>query len=179
MKSKRSILIGTRMTSTHRKMISAHFTYNEAIKSKTAKALSIRNDFQSQDQYNNAMELADNILEPVREYFNIPIMITSWLRVKKLNKAIGGSKTSDHITGRAVDIKLTRNRKGATLADVYLYIKNNLEFDQLIWEFGDAYQPAWLHIGFRKGENRNQVLVAYKNIKGKTMYRPVNHTKEK
>jgi hypothetical protein len=87
-----------------------------------------------------------------------PFKVNSWFRSAALNQILGGSKTSDHMTGRAVDITTENNKK------VFDFIRNNLTFDQLIWEEGDDNQPAWIHVSYREGNNRNQVL-RYRNKK--------------
>jgi hypothetical protein len=88
-----------------------------------------------------------------------------------LNKAIGGSKNSDHNLGRALDLDQDGRGNGVTNMEVFEFIKDNLEFDQLIYEFGTIKNPDWVHVGYRKGENRKQILVAYKEGT-KTKYKP-------
>ena len=94
-------------------------------------------------------------------HLNIPIEISSGFRSLQVNKMIGGSKTSQHTKGEAMDIKI--GSKG------FNFIKDKLEFDQLIWEFGNDENPSWVHVSYKKGRNRKQVLKAYKQ-NGKTKY---------
>lgn len=149
--------------------ISDHVSYTEATKSKTA----LRNNI---DNTPDAMTLermkcvANNIFEPVRNHFKVPIAITSFYRSPQLNKKVGGSKTSEHVYGSAMDIDadvlgLVSNRQ------IFNYIKDNLEFNQLIWEFGDDNEPAWVHVSYKESGNKNQVLKAYKekNAWGRTV----------
>lgn len=145
--------------------LSENFTLAELTKSSTAKRLGIENTPDPQ-QLENLVELCHKVLQPLREAIG-PIRISSGLRVPALNKAIGGSSTSQHcaINGAAADIDIDDNKK------VFDYIKNNLQFDQLIWEFGNEKQPDWVHVSYHYGHNRGQVLKAIKKD-GKTKYIP-------
>ena len=145
--------------------LSENFTLAELTKSSTATRLGIDNS-PSPEQLENLVELCHKVLQPLREAVG-PINISSGLRVPALNKAIGGSKTSQHcaINGAAADIDIEDNKK------VFDYIKNNLQFDQLIWEFGNEKQPDWVHVSYHYGHNRGQVLKAVKKD-GKTKYVP-------
>jgi zinc D-Ala-D-Ala carboxypeptidase len=90
------------------------------------------------------------------DQFNGKLRLSSFYRGKKLNTAVGGSKTSQHMTGEAMDIQAIN---GVTNADIYRYIKDNLNFDQLIWEYGTSKEPAWVHVSFKaNGKNRKQIL---------------------
>ena len=117
-----------------------------------------------------AKELAKNIFQPIREYFNTPIFISSGYRSEALNKAIKGSATSQHTKGEAIDIDMD-GYKGPTNAEVFNYIRENLNFDQLIWEFGTKTNPDWVHVSYKKGgPQRKQILRAVRNSTGKTIY---------
>jgi D-alanyl-D-alanine dipeptidase len=117
-----------------------------------------------------AKELAKNIFQPIREHFNSPIFISSGYRSEALNKAIKGSATSQHSKGEAIDIDMD-GRKGPTNAEVFTYIRENLNFDQLIWEFGTKTNPDWVHASYKKGgPQRKQILRAVRNSAGKTVY---------
>ena len=112
--------------------------------------------------------VAHNIFEPLRLWVGGPIKINSFYRSPKLNKAIGGSKRSQHCEGRAIDIDDTFSYK--TNAEMFHYIKDNLNFDQMIWEFGDDNNPAWVHVSFDSLEgNRGRLLKAIKE-NGKSKY---------
>lgn len=114
----------------------------------------------------NLQAVADNIFQPVREHFGLPIGITSGFRCKELNRAVGGSKYSQHMIGEALDIDADIHG-GITNADIFNYIKCNLEWDQLIWEFGDDDSPDWVHVSYKKsGGNRCQTKRAFRDPKG-------------
>ena len=112
--------------------------------------------------------LADEIFEPLRTYTNGPIKINSFFRSPELNKAIGGSEKSQHCHGQAIDIDDTYGHMKN--CDMYEFIKQNLDFDQMIWEFGDDENPNWVHVSYNNpGENRRRCLKAYRED-GKTRY---------
>ena len=112
--------------------------------------------------------LATHIFEPLREWVGGPIKINSFYRSPELNKAIGGSESSQHCQGRAMDIDDTFGVKSN--AEMYGFIKENLDYDQMIWEFGDDNNPDWVHVSYvSSDENRNRCLKAYKE-NGKTKY---------
>ena len=90
--------------------------------------------------------VSEKVFEPLRKWVGGPIKINSFFRCYKLNKAIGGSKTSQHMSGQAMDIDDTFGCK--TNAEMFNYIKDNLDFDQMIWEFGDDDNPDWVHISY-------------------------------
>jgi hypothetical protein len=113
--------------------------------------------------------IAENIFEPLRKWVGGPIKINSFFRSIELNKAIGGSSKSQHCEGRAIDIDDTYGHK--TNAEMYNYIKNNLDFDQLIWEFGTDNNPDWVHVSYScPDSNRNRCLKAYRDSNNKTKY---------
>ena len=149
-------------------MISKHISFTESVKSNTALRLNLNNtpnDYQT----SNMVGVAVNIFEPLREYVEGPIKINSMFRSEDLNTAIGGSSRSQHCEGRAIDLDDTFGHK--TNAEMFHYIKDNLSFDQLIWEFGDDKNPNWIHVSYvSKEENRGRCLKAEK-INGKTTYK--------
>jgi zinc D-Ala-D-Ala carboxypeptidase len=115
--------------------------------------------------------LAEKVFEPLRKWVGKPIKINSFYRGPELNKAIGGSSKSQHCEGRAMDIDDTYGHK--TNAEMYEYIKANLDFDQMIWEFGTDENPAWIHVSYvSEDSNRNRCLKAYKED-GKTKYKVI------
>jgi zinc D-Ala-D-Ala carboxypeptidase len=112
--------------------------------------------------------VAENVFEPLRKWVGGSIKINSFYRSPELNKAIGGSSKSQHCQGRAIDIDDVYGHK--TNAEMYNYIKNNLDFDQLIWEFGTDDNPDWVHVSYVSvDENRRRCLKA-ERTKGKTVY---------
>lgn len=147
--------------------LSDHVTYREATESYTAKRLGIKN-VPSEDQMWNMIRLCSGIFEPLRLWVGGPVKINSFFRSEELNKAIGGSSKSQHCHGQAIDVDDVYGHK--TNAEMYEYIKNNLSFDQLIWEFGDPDNPDWLHVSYISPEkNRGRCLKA-ERVNGKTMY---------
>jgi hypothetical protein len=113
--------------------------------------------------------LAENIFEPLRMWVKGPIKINSFFRGPELNKAIGGSSKSQHCQGRAIDIDDSYGHK--TNAEMYEWIKKNLDFDQMIWEFGTDDNPNWVHVSYVSPDsNRNRCLKAYKDENNKTKY---------
>jgi zinc D-Ala-D-Ala carboxypeptidase len=150
--------------------ISKHLSLAELIRSDSAKRLGINNT-PTPEHLENFKLLADKVFEPIREYFKSPIHISSAYRSKELNKAIKGSLTSQHCEGKAIDIDMDGSASGVSNADVFNYIKDNLVFDQLIWEFGGNKNPDWVHVSYNEGKNRKQILKAEK-VKGKTIYIP-------
>ena len=148
-------------------MISKHISYGEGVYSTTATRRGIDNT-PDDEQLENMELIAENIFEPLRQYVGGPIKINSFFRCPELNTAIGGSGKSQHCKGQAIDIDDGFGR--ATNAYMYHWIKDNLQFDQMIWEFGDDDNPNWVHISYVSiDENRNRCLKAYKD-KGKTKY---------
>ena len=148
--------------------ISEHISYKEAIKSNTATRLNIKNE-PNDYEVTNMVGVAVNVFEPLREYVGGPIKINSMFRCQDLNRAIGGSSRSQHCEGRAIDLDDTFGYK--TNAEMFNFIKENLSFDQLIWEFGDDSNPDWVHVSYvSEEENRKRVMRAEK-VNGKTTYR--------
>jgi len=151
-------------------MISKHVSYKEGVYSITAKRLGIDNT-PGDDQLYFMEIITEEIFEPLRKWVGGPIKINSFYRCPELNKAIGGSATSQHCKGQAMDIDDTFGR--ATNAEMYHWVKENLDFDQMIWEFGDDDNPDWVHISYvSKEKNRNRCLKAYKENK-KTKYKVI------
>lgn len=151
--------------------LSKHLALAEVIRSETAKRKGISN-MPTEEHIKNFQLLAENIFEPIRERFGVPIHISSGYRSKELNTAIGGSLTSQHCSGEAVDIDMDGSTNGVTNKMVFDYIKDNLNFDQLIYEFGNDINPDWVHVSYEStGKQRKQVLKAVKN-NGQTKYIP-------
>lgn len=147
--------------------ISEHITYKEGIRSNTALRRGIDNT-PGDYELSNMNNIAINLFEPLREWVGGPIKITSFFRCEELNKAIGGSSRSQHCEGRAMDLDDTFGHK--TNAEMFEYIKSNLNFDQLIWEFGDDNNPDWIHVSFvSEMENRGRSMRAQK-VNGRTNY---------
>lgn len=146
--------------------ISKHITLEEACKSATAEKLGIVNNNPSENVIKNMQLLAEKVFEPLRAHFKAPINISSMYRGQELNNHVKGSITSQHCTGEAMDID---NLK-PTNKEIFDYIKDNLVFDQLIFEFGTKENPDWVHVSYESsGKQRKEVLRAQK-INGKTVY---------
>jgi hypothetical protein len=111
--------------------------------------------------------LANKVFQPIRDHFNVPIYISSGYRSAALNKAIGGAASSQHCTGEAIDIDMDGHSSKITNVEIFKYIRDNLFFDQLIWEYGNTTAPDWVHVSYRTtGTNRRQVLKAVKGTFG-------------
>lgn len=135
--------------------ISKYITYKEATYSTTAIKKGIKND-PSPIELESMKLIGTKVFDKVREHYNTPIAINSFYRSKKLNSIIGGSSTSQHCKGEALDIDDSLG--GVTNKEIFDYIKNNLEFDQLIVEFPIDGKPSWIHVSYKKSGNRKQVL---------------------
>ena len=125
--------------------ISDHITYAEAIHSNTAKRKGIDNT-PSEVQVLSMKLLADKVFEPLRKWVGGPIKVNSFFRSVALNEAIGGAASSQHCKGQAIDIDDVYGRK--TNAEMYKWIQENLDYDQMIWEFGTDTQPNWVHVSY-------------------------------
>ena len=148
-------------------MISKHISDKEGVYSITAIRRNLDNT-PTKTHLNNMKELAEQIFEPLREWVGGPIRVNSFYRGEELNKAIGGSSKSQHCKGQAMDIDDTKCKK--TNAEMFKWIKENLNFDQIIWEFGNDKNPDWIHVSYvDEVNNRNRCLKAYKK-RGKTKY---------
>ena len=138
------------------KRISKHISYKEATGSNYAKQNGIKNK-PDDEQVENMQLLAEKVFEPLREWVDAPIKVNSMFRSLGLNTALKGSVRSSHMKGEAMDIT---SMGGKSNLEMFHWIKDNLDFDQLIWEFGK--EPKWLHVSYNKDNNRKQVLVTKK-----------------
>jgi hypothetical protein len=152
--------------------ISEHLDLSEVIRSETAKRHGISN-MPTPEHLENLKKLAENVFEKVRNHFRCPIRISSGYRSKELNAVTpGASATSQHSVGEALDLDMDGSSDGVTNKMVFDYIKDNLEFDQLIWEFGTKENPDWCHVSYESsGKQRKQILRATR-IDGKPHYSP-------
>jgi hypothetical protein len=158
--------------------LSKNLALAEVTRSETAKRKGISN-MPTPEHIENFKKLAEKVFQPIRDHFGVPIRISSGYRSAALNKAIGGAgktvngvyiPSSQHCTGEAIDIDMD----GTTItnAQIFNYIKENLEFDQLIWEFGTDTNPDWVHVSYEStGKQRKQILKAKKSG-SKTTYVP-------
>lgn len=149
--------------------LSKNLSLAEVIRSETAKRRGVSN-MPTDAHIANFKLLAEKVFQPIRDHFGVPIHISSGYRSAALNKAIGGAASSQHCTGEAIDIDM--DGTSVTNAQIFNYIKDNLEFDQLIWEFGTDTNPDWVHVSYEStGKQRKQILKAVKSG-GATKYLP-------
>lgn len=147
---------------------SKHISWKEAFGSATAKKLKIKNE-PNEDQLNNMKALAEDLFEPLRERIGNPIKVNSFFRSKELNEAISGAKHSQHMEGCAIDLDAVNMMN----CELFYIIKNEFEFDKLIWELGDDNNPDWIHVSYVKGQNRKLVFQAKRKPgKGFSTYHP-------
>ena len=149
--------------------LSANFELFELIKSQVAERRGIPNN-PSPDQIDNLKSLCINILQPIRSEFDKPVIISSGFRSAELCIAIGSKPTSQHAEGKAADLEIP----GIDNMELAMWIKNNLNFDQLILEFYKDGQPnsGWIHVSWNGDDNRNQTLRAMRNDNDKVVYKP-------
>jgi hypothetical protein len=147
--------------------LSTNLSLSEVIRSESAKRNGISN-MPTKEHIANFMLLAEKIFEPIREHFGVPIRISSGYRSKELNAKIGGSSSSQHCKGQAIDID--NDGTSITNKQIFDYIKDNLPFDQLIWEFGNEENCDWVHVSYVPN-GRKQILKAFK-MNGATKYFP-------
>lgn len=145
--------------------LSKNFALSEITHSNTAKRLGIENE-PTEKHLQNMQHLVDNLLQPLRDSIG-PIRISSGYRNPSLNRAIGGSRSSQHCKGEALDIQFWQMGKMMNELIYEWILDSGLEFDQMINEF----DFAWIHISLKAEDNRKQVLEAYKNEDGDTKYR--------
>jgi hypothetical protein len=151
--------------------LSEHLDLSEVIRSESAKRNGISN-MPTEAHLANLRLLAEKVFEPIRNHFRCPIHISSAYRSVELNRAVKGSLTSQHCTGEAIDVDMDGTPNGVTNKMVFDFIKNNLEFDQLIWEFGNDNNPDWVHVSYEStGKQRKQILKAIRT-NGNTHYKP-------
>jgi hypothetical protein len=148
--------------------LTKNFSLHELTKSETA----ARHDMENTPgpaEIANLTELAGKVLQPIRDHFQKGVHVNSGFRHPDVNAKVGGSKTSDHCKGQAADIEIP----GVPNAELAEWIKNNLEFRQLILEFYTPGIPdsGWVHVSFVSGDNKKQVMTATKQ-NGKTVYLP-------
>ena len=147
--------------------LSTNLSLSEVIRSESAKRNGISN-MPTPEHIENFKLLAEKIFEPIREHFGVPIRISSGYRSKELNAKIGGSSSSQHCKGQAIDID--NDGTSITNKQIFDYIKDNLPFDQLIWEFGNEDNCDWVHVSYVPN-GRKQILKAFK-MNGATKYFP-------
>jgi len=149
--------------------LSKNLSLKEVTRSNTASRLNIDNT-PTEEHIGNLKYLAEMVFQPMRDHFATPIFVSSGYRSVKLNKAIGGSSRSFHCHGMALDIDQDYRNVSVGNGEIFHYIKDNLPFTELIYEFGDDNGPDWVHIALARGrENEKKVKIA-KKVNGKTVY---------
>jgi hypothetical protein len=149
--------------------LSKNLALAEVTRSETAKRNGISN-MPTPEHIENFKKLAENVFQPIREHFGVPIHISSGYRSKALNTAVKGSLSSQHCSGEAIDIDM--DGTAITNKQIFDFIKDNLVFDQMIAEFPENGNPAWVHVSYEStGKQRKQILVA-KKVGGATKYIP-------
>jgi len=148
--------------------LSANFTLSEMVKSETALRYDMNNT-PGDSEIENLKVLCEKVLQPVREHYGKGVKVNSGFRHPEVNAKVGGSKTSDHCKGQAADIEIP----GVANADLAEWIKNNLDFTQLILEFYTPGVPdsGWVHVSYDSANLKKQVMTAMKE-NGKTVYKP-------
>lgn len=147
--------------------ISKHVSWKEGTYSRTGERLDLDNT-PNEEQLKCMKAIAENIFEPLREWVGGPVKINSFFRGEPVNTAIGGSTRSQHMKGQAIDIDDTFKHK--TNAEMFHFIKDNLDFDQLIWEFGTDDNPNWVHVSYVAHRPNRKKLTIAKKINGRTKY---------
>ena len=149
--------------------LSKNLSLSEVVKSNNAIRKGIDNS-PNNDHLESLEDIAKDIFQPLRDDLGV-IYVSSGYRSDALNKAIGGSRKSQHSKGEALDLDNDNKNGAASNTEIFNYIKDNLDFDQLIWEFGTDEKPDWVHVSYTtKRPNRNQILKAYRQS-GKTKYK--------
>lgn len=150
--------------------LTKNFSLEELIEAGSARRFGLDEQFNPPAEIVcNLNKLATNILQPLRDYFGQAIQVTSGYRSPKVNTKVGGSKTSDHLAGKAADIQLWTNGKNRNQELFDAVLKLNLPFKQMIDEFGSETEPAWIHIAYDQSNNKKEKLRARK-VNGKTVY---------
>jgi len=152
--------------------LSPQLSLNEAIKSSTAKRLGIDNT-PPPEIIDNLKLIATHVFQPVRNHFGVPLYVSSGYRSPELNTAIGGSKRSQHMLGQALDIDCDVFG-GVSNGELFRYIKEHIDFDQMVWEFGDDDNPNWVHVSYvGPDKNRKRCLKACRDENGRTYYKVI------
>jgi len=158
------VIIGIRESDQYEKMkLSKNLSLGEAIKSATAIKHGINNR-PSGEHLSNLIQIANKVFQPLRDHFGKPIAVTSGYRSQELNDLIGGASGSQHSKGEALDLDADVFG-GLENWEIFEFIKNNLEFDQLIWEFGSDENPDWVHVSYKSDNNRGEILEAFREDK--------------
>ena len=148
--------------------LTRNFSLHELTKSETALRYDMENT-PGPNEIANLTELAGKVLQPIRDHYQKGVKINSGFRHPDVNAKVGGSRTSDHCRGMAADLEIP----GVPNAELAQWVKDNLEFTQLILEFYTPGIPdsGWVHVSYDPGNLKKQVMTATKQ-NGKTVYLP-------
>lgn len=149
--------------------LSKNLSLKEVIRSNTAQRLGIDNT-PTEEHIENLKYLAENVFQPMRDHFAVPIFISSGYRGPELNKAVGGSPRSFHCLGMALDLDQDYRNTTVGNGTIFHYIKDNLPFTELIYEFGDDNGPDWVHVALAKGREDEKTVKIAKRVNGKVVY---------
>lgn len=149
--------------------LSKHLSLAEVIRSESAKRLGLSN-MPTPQHIENFKKLAENVFEPLRAHFKRPIHISSGYRSQALNAAIGGSLSSQHCKGEALDLDMDGTE--ITNKQIFDYIKDHIHFDQMIWEFGNKNNPDWVHVSYSSSRTQRGEILRAAKLNGKTVYSP-------
>ena len=154
--------------------ISEHLELSEVIRSEQAKRMGVSN-MPTAEHIENFKKLAENVFEKIRNNFRVPIHISSAYRSEALNKAIKGSSSSQHCKGEAIDIDMDGSSNGVTNKMVFDYIYKSLEFDQLIWEYGNDSNPDWVHVSYSSSKPQRKQALKCTRVGGQPHYEPYHN----
>lgn len=152
--------------------LSPHLSLAEVVASESARKLGLDNT-PTPEHEENLRALAGAIFEPLRVNMGVPVYISSGYRSPAVNAALGAgaARKSQHLLGQALDLDQDGHNTGLTNREVFLWVRDNLPFDQLIWELGDDLNPQWVHVSYDPhGKRRGEVLRASKAASGATAY---------
>ncbi len=135
--------------------LTRHFKLSEFTRSETASRLGIDNSVRDPQVVNNLRRLCEKVLEPLRQHFNVPIVVSSGYRCARLNAAVGGVPTSNHLTGCAADLRVPSE---AVARQWFSWLKANVEYDELIMERTSRSSLPWIHVALRPTANRRKTL---------------------
>jgi len=148
--------------------LSDNLSLSEVIKSNTAIRKGINNS-PTDDHLESLEDIANDIFQPLRNALGV-IYVSSGYRSEDLNKAIGGSRKSQHSKGEALDLDNDNKNGAASNTEIFNYIKDNLDFDQLIWEFGTDEKPDWVHVSYTTKRSNRKEILRVRKINGKNKY---------
>ena len=153
--------------------LSKSFTLSEMVKSQVAEREGINNN-PSEAQIEALQRLCENVLQPIRDHYGMPVTVSSGFRSALLCTRIGSSINSQHASGQAADFEIF----GVSNQELVIWIDQNLDYDQMILEFWkgpDEPNSGWVHVSYKKEGNRKELLRAFRNQFGKTQYEPYKY----